>query len=131
MKPKLVAFISGHRDLTEEEFNIYYKPVIDNAILNKHVFYVCDYYGADFMAQKYLKSLNYPDVIVVHMLESPRNYVGDYTLVGGFSSDEDRDAFCTGITDYDIAWSRKPGSGTERNIKRREEINNRWVLLVL
>ena len=125
MRPTLKAFISGHRNLTEEEFNNFYKPVIDNAILNKHVFYVCDYIGADFMAQKYLKSLNYPDVIVVHMLESPRNYVGDYIQIGGFTSDEERDSFCTSITDYDIAWCRIPGSGTERNLKRREEINNR------
>ena len=119
MRPTLKAFISGHRDLTEEEFNLHYKPVIDNAILNKHVFYVCDYIGADFMAQKYLKSLNYKDVIVLHMSKVARNYVGDYTCVGEFESDEKRDAFGTSITDYDIVWCRIPGSGTERNIKRR------------
>ena len=120
MRPRLKAFISGHRDLTEEEFNIHYKPVIDNAILNKHIFYICDYYGADIMAQKYLNSLNYSDVIVAHMLEYPRNYAGDYMLVGGFTSDEERDAFCTGITDYDIAWSRKPGLEQKEILKEEK-----------
>ena len=37
------GFISGHRDVTDEEFNKYYKPQIDEALKNNVRFVVCDY----------------------------------------------------------------------------------------
>ena len=38
-----VAFISGHRDVTIEEFNEYYVPLIEEAIKQEHKFVVGDY----------------------------------------------------------------------------------------
>ena len=47
-------FISGHRDITEEEFNINYKPLIDKALSEDSSFIVGDYEGVDHMTQQYL-----------------------------------------------------------------------------
>ena len=118
---KTRAFISGHRDLTLAEFMDHYAPEIDRAVALGHRIVVCDYKGADLMTQEYLLMKRYHNVVVAHMFESPRNLAADFNTVCGFKSDEERDAWCTANTDYDIAWSRKPGSGTERNLIRRRE----------
>lgn len=116
----MVAFISGHRDLTQEEFDLFYVPLLNEAIEKKHTILVCDYCGADLMAQKYLNDKKYYNVTVVHMFSKPRNYYEGFKKKGGFKSDEDRDSFCTENSDYDIAWSRREGSGTWQNIERRK-----------
>jgi hypothetical protein len=49
----------------------------------------------------------------------------DIALVGGFASDEERDAAMTQASDEDIAWVRpgnKRGYGTRNNLKRRESV---------
>ena len=124
-----VAFVSGHRDLTQEEFDTYYKPALDAAIKNNDPILVCDYYGADFMAQKYLKEKEYFNATVVNMFHTPRNYCECFANLGGFKSDEERDCYCTKNSDYDIAWSRRVGSGTWQNIERRKQFdkNNKNV----
>ena len=116
------AFVSGHRDLTSWEFSQHYSQALERALVAGDRILVCDYQGADVMAQDWLLTQGYKNVTVVHMLSAPRNYVGTFELVGGFSSDEERDAWCTAHSDYDIAWSRRPGSGTARNLERREEL---------
>lgn len=119
-----VAFISGHRDVTDEEFNCHYVPKIDDAIYNRHMIVVGDYQGVDIMAQKYLDSVGYDNVIVYHMFKAPRNYVSRYATRGGYTSDEDRDSAMTDISHYDIAWVRvgKEKSGTQQNIDRRLKV---------
>lgn len=120
----VTAFISGHRDVTEEEFNIHYKPLIDVAIENGHHFVVGDYEGLGIMAQRYLKEhCEESKVTVYHMFVSPRNHVDGFNTLGGFFSDEDRDSNMTKDSDYDIAWVRpgKEKSGTAINIKRRNK----------
>jgi hypothetical protein len=117
----MIAFVSGHRDLTEEEFDLHYVPELERAVEWGTWIIVCDYYGADIMTQAWLLGRGYGNVTVVHMLDAPRNYVGTFETVGRFKSDEERDAWCTAHSDYDIAWSRKPGSGTARNLERRQE----------
>ena len=84
-----IYFISGHLDLTEDEFNLYYKPIIDEALKNECEFIIGDARGADTMAQQYL--FNKTDkVIVYHMFENPRNNMGNFKTIGGFKSDEER-----------------------------------------
>jgi len=115
------AFISGHLDLTQEEFNDHYKPLIQKAIDLKHNIIVGDAKGADKMSQEFLKDMNYSIVILFHMFEKPRNLIGLFATVGGFESDEERDSEMTKYSTYDIAWVR-PGrekSGTAKNLKRR------------
>jgi hypothetical protein len=77
---------------------------------------------------------------VFHMLESPRHSFcsgfgnhdpnsvpqsGGFPLVGGFKSDDERDAAMTDASTHDIAWVRpekkKKNSGTAKNLQRRVE----------
>jgi hypothetical protein len=116
---KMVAFVSGHLDLTLEEFDEYYKYRIDEAIANKHSFVVGDARGADLLAQSYLFTRT-DRVTVFHMYGAPRHNVG-FETEGGYISDQARDMAMTSRSTYDIAWVR-PGretSGTAKNIKRR------------
>lgn len=130
----MIYFISGHRDITKEEFDKFYIPKINEAIeiafSDDTRFVVGDYEGADIMAQKYLKTLcedgrlNYSQVSVYHMFDSPRHLASDkFNLVGGFKGDVERDSAMTEASDKDIAFIRKGNwtSGTSQNILRRYE----------
>lgn len=120
-------FISGHRDITEEEFELNYKLAIDYALYENPdaKFVVGDYYGVDIMAQNYLIDsllLDPSRVTVYHMFESPRNKNEKITKTkGGFTSDEERDAAMTNASSKDIAFVRDNTkiSGTGSNILRR------------
>lgn len=119
-------FISGHRDITEEEFDMYYAPVLQNYAEDTAIrFVVGDYYGVDIMAQNYLVDVLCIDpdrITVYHMLEAPRNINPKITKTkGGFIDDESRDAAMTRVTEGDIAFVRKgkETSGTAQNILRR------------
>lgn len=117
-----IFFISGHIDLTIDEFNMYYKLYIDNALKNNCSFVIGDAKGADKLAQQYLVGKT-NNVTVYHMFTSPRNNVGNFKTIGGFKSDDERDSQMTKDSTKDIAWVR-PGreeSGTAKNIKRRFE----------
>ena len=122
-------FISGHLDLAQEEFDLYYKPQILNLLYRKLFqgedinFVVGDAMGADLLAQKCLEDC--ADVTVYHMFEAPRNCLHAKTM-GGFKSDKERDEAMTMSSNEDIAWVR-PGrekSGTAKNLKRRTKIGN-------
>jgi hypothetical protein len=118
-----INYISGHLDLTPAEFEAHYRPAIDEALARGESFVVGDARGADMMAQKYLLGKT-TAVVVYHMFTGPRNNVGFPTL-GGFESDEARDARMTLDSDQDIAWVR-PGrekSGTQKNLERRQQRN--------
>jgi len=123
-------FISGHRDLTVEEFESNYAPIIIKALSLDSNFVVGDYEGCDIMAQNYLvNTLNVsPEKIkVFHMFTSPRNINPKITqTVGGFTTDVERDSAMTKHSDYDIAFVRpnKYNSGTAQNILRRYELKN-------
>ena|SRR5215471_19032260 len=116
-------FISGHLDLTMEEFRDHYAPRI-TAILAEDpdtAFIVGDARGCDLMAQLHLRDARARRVQIFHMFDAPRNNVGGFPRVGGFLTDADRDAAMTSASDADIAWVR-PGrlnSGTAANLARR------------
>jgi len=120
-------FISGHRDITEEEFEMNYKLAIDYALYEnpEAKFVIGDYHGVDIMTQNYLidSLLIDPDRITVyHMFETPRNKNEKITKTkGGFTSDEERDAAMTMASSKDIAFVRDNTkiSGTGSNILRR------------
>jgi len=117
-----IYFISGHLDLTQQEFDTYYQGHLVRAVANDGVFVLGDARGADAMAQEYLKGNK--NVTVYHMFDKPRNNIYGYKTVGGFKSDEERDAAMTAASNADIAWIR-PGrerSGTSKNLKRRNNI---------
>ena len=119
-----VYFVSGHRDVTPDEFNYHYVPALLKAYKEGAVVVVGDYYGVDAMAQQWLKRWGV-FTIVYHMFESPRNNCGLPTK-GGFHSDEARDSAMTLHSDEDIAWVRpgKESSGTAQNLARRKRFSD-------
>lgn len=120
----MIYFISGHRDLTWEEFAKWYAPAISRTLSadNGATFVVAE--CADRMAQDYLLACGVAPIgiTVYHMLKSPR-YLANKSMctVGGFTSDLHRDEAMTKNSDYDIAFIRKgkETSGTAQNILRR------------
>jgi hypothetical protein len=130
-------FISGHLDLTWDEFEKHYKEQIDTAINKENSkFIVGDAKGADLLSQKYLASLGINKVTIYHMHDKPRNIIDAYigNTIGEFKSDEERDSAMTRDSDYDILWIRPPEeqkkkygkkydpnrvTGTEKNKLRR------------
>lgn len=123
----ITYFISGHRNITEAEFEFNYIPLINYALEKTPgaMFVVGDYYGVDIMAQNYLMDvlLLEPDrVTVYHMFDKPRNINEKITnTVGGFESDDERDTAMTNASFEDIALVRdnKKMCGTAENILRR------------
>jgi hypothetical protein len=115
-------FLSGHLDLTEDEFENYYKPKIAAAIEEGACFVIGDARGCDSMVQAFLATrVAVERVRVFHMFVAPRFNVGAFVTVGGFTKDAERDRAMTEASTADIAWVR-PGreqSGTARNIARR------------
>lgn len=119
----MIYFISGHRELSEEDFEKYYIPKIDKVLESdlNCIFVVGDYYGVDIKAQKYIVNSGFADrVIVYHMYNEPRNIAeGIIHTVSGFTTDEERDSAMTKDSDFDIAFYDHKPSGTEENIIRR------------
>lgn len=122
----MIYFISGHRDITIDEFKHYYTTKIDAVLKNDNnsTFVIGDYYGVDIMAQDYLVKKGLQDkVTVYHMFEKPRNINPLIkSLKGGFKTDEERDSAMTDASDFDIAFVRNgkwKDSGTAINIRRR------------
>ena len=121
-------FISGHRQITQEEFDLIYAPTIDYVLEQRGdeaKFIVGDYWGCDEMAQNYLLDtlgLDPSRVTVYHMFDSPR-YCNKkvQNFISGFTSDEERDAAMTAASVDDIAFVRDHTklSGTAMNILRR------------
>ena len=120
----VTVFISGHLDLTQEEFDEYYKISIIDAALNGCSFVVGDANGCDLMAQNLLAELDMSNVSVYHMFDSPRNNPNNFNEVGGFKTDDERDESMTKASTEDIAWIRlgREKSGTAKNIMRRSKL---------
>ena len=120
-------FISGHRDITEDEFERNYKMALEDVVNNVPDcrFVVGDYYGVDIMAQNYLIDVLGVDperITVYHMFDSARNLNPKIqNVMCGFTSDRERDEAMTKASSYDIAFVRDNTkiSGTAENILRR------------
>jgi hypothetical protein len=132
-----IYFISGHCDISQEEFEIYYKEAIDQSIENGGSFVIGDARGVDTMAQEYLSSKGVTDVTIYHIAKSPKNNAANFPVIGGFKYHNQKDAAMTDNSDYDIAWVRsveeqkklygssyrKRKSGTEKNLNRRKKLS--------
>ena len=83
------CFVSGHLDLTVDEFRAHYAPRIATVLTDDAdtAFVVGDARGCDLMAQLCLRDARTLRVQVFHMFDKPRNNVGGFPTVGGFSSD--------------------------------------------
>lgn len=122
-----IYFISGHRDVTDGEWEGFYRYSIDNILASEKnpMFVVGDYKGVDERAQDYLKEKN-ASCVIFHMFNDSRYNAGFHT-VGGFKTDEERDAAMTKVSNIDLAFVRlgKRNSGTVRNLQRRKELTHK------
>lgn len=114
-----VVHVSGHVKISAAEFTEHYLPKLLEHCQQSDEFVVGDARGVDTLAQHWLKEHG-AKVTVYHMFDSPRNNAG-FPTQGGFTSDEERDAAMTAVSDTDIAWVRpgKENSGTAKNLLRR------------
>ena len=121
MREVKTYFVSGHLDITVDEFREHYAPRIAAAIAEEAAFVVGDARGCDLMAQLYLRDARVLRVQVFHMCTAPRNNVGGFPTIGGFQTDRDRDEAMTERSVADIAWVRpgRKSSGTAANLARR------------
>lgn len=128
----MIYFVSGHRDITKEEFEKYYIMALRTAYYedDKPEFVVGDYEGVDKMAMDYIAENFMCPLIIYHMFDKPRHTpsVTDRIPIyyhGGYKTDEERDSAMTRASDIDIAFVKKDrwDGGTAQNIKRRHSIN--------
>lgn len=120
-------FISGHRNLTEEEFEKNYTPALKSVVENipDAKFVVGDCTGADIMAQNYLIDVLAidPERVTVYchgnVPESANKEIINFKT--GYNTDIEKDAAMTEISSKDIAFVRDifENSGTAQNILRR------------
>lgn len=130
IKQDRIVFVSGHLDLTKEEFEQHYVPELHHLVREGCLFVVGDARGCDLFVQEwfdYCFIFGGAPLTVYHMLEKPRDHGFPteevYPLVGGFQNDEERDAAMTAASTEDLAWV-KPGrqkSGIAKNLLRRNE----------
>jgi hypothetical protein len=127
-----IYFVSGHLDISKEEFTQHYSDKLLSALKTDASFVVGDASGVDTLAQAFL-SLYTQEVTVYHMFDKPRNNSSGFKTIGGFKKDKERDEQMTLDSNKDIAWYRsvdeqkalyqgkyrKRTSGTEKNVKRR------------
>jgi hypothetical protein len=137
------AFISGHTDLTSQEFTDHYVAKIDQAIKEGHHFVIGHSSGADTMGLNYLsKHQVNPQSISIYVYDKYQSGVADQyeklgvKVVTGYTSYGSRDGAMTKNSHYDILWVRPPElarqmmgakykeghiTGTERNLTRRQK----------
>lgn len=124
----MICFVSGHLDLTDDEFQKHYVPKLSFALEQGSAFVVGDAVGADTRSMSFLAERT-SNITIFHMLYEPRNMVAGACRVGGFESDEERDAALTMASHVDIAWVRpgRESSGTARNLERRKSLSERGL----
>lgn len=137
------AFISGHTDLTSQEFSDHYVDKITEAINQGHQFVIGHSAGADTMGLNYLLQHRVnPQSISIYVYDRYQSGVADkyqklgVKVVTGYTSYGSRDGAMTKDSDYDILWVRPPElarqmmgnqykeghiTGTERNLTRRQK----------
>ena len=126
----MIYFISGHRDLTQEEFDKYYAPKINRVMEEdpRADFVIGDWEGCDKMALEFILSQKSYGYISIYCVDQCRvKPFGDNitnferTFISFCTNYDDCDACMTLDSDFDITWIRpgKENSHTAMNIKRR------------
>lgn len=113
-------FISGHTNLSDEEFKLHYVPRLNqiielaksNADEKPVAVVIGNAWGADKMAFDYLVINNFPkNLITIYHYGSgvSEDYYGFFLgteVISGFKSYTNRDKFMTENSDEDILWVR-------------------------
>lgn len=118
-------FVSGHRDLTKEEFVKHYIPLIHKVIKedSQTAFVVGDWEGCDSMFVQYMEAFYSKVPIVIFYVDIPRIKEGKFNIYDfrECTNYDECDATMTSCSHFDIAWIRpgKEDSHTADNIRRR------------
>ena len=118
-----VAFVSGHTDISPEEFATHYHTKLTDAAIQNHRFVIGHAPGADTMALLYLlEDLKVPSnhitiyIYSTHVdfmeIEKKRFKYLQIPFKEGFSSFRQRDSAMTRDSNYDILWVRSPEEST-------------------
>lgn len=122
-------FVSGHRDLTKEEFEEHYVPLIQKVIKEDSwaEFVVGDWEGCDTLFVDYILYRFPKTFINIYYVDCPRNITESYEYINicKRGTYDECDASMTRNSDFDIAWIRpgRENSHTANNIRRRYEFN--------
>lgn len=108
-----VVFVSGHDDITGEEFSQHYVTQLFELMRDPDVsFIVADAPGCDEIVQLTLAHGAHDRVTVYHAFENPRKNHGavdggnPFPTVGGFSDCDERDAAMIEASNEDLTWLR-------------------------
>lgn len=125
-------YIYGNGNISFSDFKTHYEQIINHYLGKDNVsFCVCDFKGVDTLTMELLKC-NSENVSIYHIADKPRylpdkfkTKVRNWTILGGFETDEQRDLEaiknCTHFiaTDFNSDNNRK--SGTQKNIELCEK----------
>lgn len=125
-------YVFGNGNISFADFKAHYEDLI-NPYLNRSdvSFHLCDFRGVDVLTMELLKCYS-DQVFIYHISEKPRylpdkykTKVSNWTIIGGFESDEDRDMEviknCTHFIAIDFNSDHKRKSGTQKNIELCEK----------
>lgn len=142
MNHNKIVFISGHVDVTQDEFDEHYLQSIQQAVNEGCHFVIGNAFGVDLMAQQLLVNLgiNPGRVTIYHVGNNTKNIASSlFNRKGGYKNHNDKDKAMTYNSDMDIAWVRSAEdtqrlygdkynpnriSGTQHNLNRRQQIKS-------
>ena len=122
-------YIFGNGNISFRDFISYYENPLRNLLEQAEThFILCDFRGVDTLTMEVLKSET-KKTSIYHIGEKPRylpdcfrTKVSQWELVGGFTSDRERDSAaiqsCTHFLATDFNSDERRKSGTERNIEK-------------
>jgi hypothetical protein len=129
----MIIYVFGNGNIKFHDFIKQYESVLNLCLEQENSsFLVGDFRGTDTLTMEVLKHAT-PNVFVYHIGEKPRylpdafkTKVKDWTLMGGFENDEQRDKEaikkCTHFIAIDFNTDKNRKSGTLKNIELCESL---------
>ena len=126
-------YVSGNGNVTWENFHQFYIEPLKKLNLSEYEFIIGDFSGTDTLMMEFLKDKS-ENVTILHVGKKPRYFANlfktkaeKWKIVGGFSSDYERDQFgiehCTHFLAADFNTDEKRKSGTLKNIEKCRSLN--------
>jgi hypothetical protein len=117
----VVVFITGQQDCTQEDFDLYYTPSIENALTRGYSFAVGNADGVDAFARKLLWDVHHCARVTIYDKGDKTGNIPEgsgWALKNGFDSYPDRD-YQMMIDSHKIVcylFGNSGGTGTHRNL---------------
>jgi len=126
-------YVSGNGNVTWENFHQFYIEPLKKLNLSEFEFIIGDFSGTDTLMMEFLKDKS-ENVTILHVGKKPRYFAnsfktmtGKWKIIGGFTSDYERDLFgiehCTHFLAADFNTDEKRKSGTLKNIEKCLNLN--------